>query len=336
MPFVLDPHSAQALSRFLIDRGWMDADRRITRLAPAGAGNMNLTLRAEFDDGTTMIVKQSRAFVERYPTIPAPDDRILAEAAFYRAVATDSVLGARMPRLLHVAEEDRIACFEDLGPAADRTDAYAGAPILTDELRTLVKWLARLHALPLVPAEWGPRLANRSMRRLNHEHMFVLPLDETRAPAADALATGLGAAARAVRCHDRYVRAVAALGTLYLRDGTSLLHGDFYPGSWLRHGDDLRIIDPEFAYFGRPEFDVGVLVAHLLFSGWRFADAASEVPKFYSAVSEFSWPVAWGFTGVELMRRILGVAQLPLHADVRRRAEWLELSQELVLQAPPQ
>lgn len=333
MPFVLDRDSPRALNEFLIAHGWVGADRRITRLAPAGAGNMNLTLRAEFDDGTTMIVKQSRAFVERFPMIPAPEDRILTEAAFYRAVATDSVLAARMPRLLQVAESDRIACLEDLGPAADRSDAYANAPILPTELRTLLAWLARLHALPLVPAEWGARLANRAMRRLNHEHIFVLPLDETRAPDADAIALGLGAAARDVRRDARYVHAVTGLGSLYLHDGTCLLHGDYYPGSWLRCGEALRVIDPEFAFFGRPEFDVGVLVAHLIFSGWTFGDVAPEVHRLYAPPDGFSWSVAWGFAGVELMRRILGVAQLPLRADGARRVEWLSLSRELVLQA---
>jgi len=57
------------------------------------------------------------------------------------------------------------------------------------------------------------------------------------------------------------------LGDLYLSDGPTLLHGDFYPGSWLRTTQGIRIIDPEFAFTGAAEFDVGVFAAHLAFTG---------------------------------------------------------------------
>ena len=57
--------------------------------------------------------------------------------------------------------------------------------------------------------------------------------------------------------------AAIQLGKRYLSEGTSLLHGDYYPGSWLKTKTGLRIIDPEFCFFGPKEYDLGVLRAHL-------------------------------------------------------------------------
>ena len=37
-----------------------------------------------------------------------------------------------------------------------------------------------------------------------------------------------------------------------------------------------------------------------------------------------------GFAGVEIMRRLIGVAQLPLTVDIERKRAWLNLSRRLV------
>jgi hypothetical protein len=38
---------------------------------------------------------------------------------------------------------------------------------------------------------------------------------------------------------------VNELGEIYLADGAQLVHGDFFPGSWLRTPHGPMIIDPE-------------------------------------------------------------------------------------------
>ena len=45
-------------------------------IARAGDGNMNCTLRASLG-GRTLILKQSRPYVAKYPSIPAPLDRAI-------------------------------------------------------------------------------------------------------------------------------------------------------------------------------------------------------------------------------------------------------------------
>ena len=83
----LDPDDRDALSRYLRSQGLLDPDEGLLEAAKAGEGNMNLTLRLR-TARRSLIVKQSRPWVEKYPTIPAPEDRALVEIAFYDATRT--------------------------------------------------------------------------------------------------------------------------------------------------------------------------------------------------------------------------------------------------------
>lgn len=332
MTFVLDPSRPSELQNFLRARGLLAADRQLAHLERAGEGNMNLTLRARFDDNRSLIVKQSRAWVEKYPTIAAPETRILSEIAFYRAVAGEPALARRMPGLVYYSARDRIACFEDLGAAADLTSVYQGEPLGDEIERELLQWLHALHALELDPNDWGEVLQNRGMRTLNHAHIFEIPFSGDGAPDLDAVTPGLAAVARRLR-NDLSLRGRARdLGSRYLGRGSCLLHGDFYPGSWLRHRRGVRVIDPEFAFFGAAEFDVGVYLAHRLLAGAPEA-TLKDALAIYAPPPTFETPTALGFAGIEIVRRLLGVAQLPLTADLARKRDLLAVARDLALSA---
>ena len=58
-------------------------DETIERSERAGDGNMNLVLRV-VTNRRSLIVKQSRPWVEKYPQIAAPAERIAAEIRFYQ------------------------------------------------------------------------------------------------------------------------------------------------------------------------------------------------------------------------------------------------------------
>lgn len=329
-----DPDGVQ---RFLGARHWLPDGGRVTGVTRAGEGNMNLVLRVAYEahgEAGTLILKQARPWVEKYPQIAAPPGRLAVEADFYRALGADPALAARMPALCGVDESAATAWLEDLGDAADHLGVYRGDALPAADLDALLDWLARLHALPIDPARW-PRLSNREMRALNHAHIFVIPL-AADGPAADDFCPGLGRIARALRADATLARRLTALGDRYLADGTRLLHGDFYPGSWLRTADGPRVIDPEFGFLGCPEFDLGVLIAHLHFAGHPgmelpAGDAAASVLSAYVPPPGFDPALARAFAGAELVRRLLGVAQLPLDADLAQRERWLETGRALLL-----
>lgn len=316
------------MERYLSGRGWLQDGERVESVTRAGEGNMNCTLRVQ-TDRRSIIAKQSRPWVEKYPSIAAPEERVLTEAMFYRAIAPLAEVAARMPRLIDCDESHRVALLEDLGETADFTFVYRDGGSDLAPLPSLCSWLSALHGAQF---DQGVRrgLENRPMRRLNHEHIFSLPLQADNGLNLDAITPGLARLARRVIEHAELAEVVAGLGQRYLANGNCLLHGDFYPGSWVQSADGAWIIDPEFCFFGPSEFDVGVLVGHLLLAG-RSPQCALGVFDYYEAPALFSREVALRFAGVEIMRRLIGVAQLPLGADLADKEHLLTLSQRLIL-----
>lgn len=323
-PFSAD--EPRSVERFLADRGWLPQGARVVDMERAGDGNMNLTLRVRWHTSGaargTAILKHARPWVEKYPDIPAPAHRVIVEADFYRLVAADPLLAGGMPAFHAVDEGACAALLEDLGDAGDYTGIYAGAPLAAGDLDALLAWLGRLHALDVDREAW-PRLANRELRAMNHAHQFTVPLgdapDGNGAPDADAFCPGLARKAALVRADDRVRRRLRELGALYLADGERLLHGDFHPGSWLKSAAGPRVIDPEFAFFGPPEYDLGVLVAHLKFAG----DDGRSLGA-YGGPGALDTSLRDAFTGMELIRRLIGIAQLPLPAGLAARERWLD------------
>jgi 5-methylthioribose kinase len=326
--FFLDPGKSDALQVYARDRGWILPGESLVSVTKAGEGNMNLTLRLKTTE-RSFILKQARPWVEKYPAIDAPAARARVEAGFYRAVASRPALRAAMPALRGHDPESGILVLEDLGDAQDLTPLYRGERLSGHDLEALVSYLAELHR-PF--AERESLFENREMRALNHEHIFRLPLATENGLDLDRITPGLDAAAGELKEDEAYVARVRELGALYLEDGPSLVHGDFFPGSWLRTDRGIRIIDPEFCFLGSAAFDLGVLLAHLHLSRHppSLCDQAVGLYGEHARMDADFLATARGFAGAEIMRRLIGVAQLPLEAGLGEKRTLLALSKRLV------
>ena len=157
----------------------------------------------------------------------------------------------------------------------------------------------------------------------------------------------------------------------FLTHAQALVHGDLHTGSIFVREDSTKVIDPEFAFYGPAGYDVGNVVANLVFA-WVNADTTmpagrereeqcawiartlEEVVDLFQRKWKRLWeervtePVAryrgfagWyldgvlrdtaGVTGLELCRRIVGIAQVKditsiAEPEKRVRAERLCLS----------
>lgn len=323
--YLLDVDDREGLEAYLRQRSWLAPDEAIDEVRVAGEGNMNCTLRVRTST-RDIVVKQGRPWVEKYSHIPAPWSRTLVEAAFYEIAARVDALASRMPRFYGVDEVSRIVALEALD-GTDLTSLYSGETLATDDLDGLTRYLAALATVRVT----GPRaelLRNRKMRALNHLHIFDFPLQEANGLDLDPITPGLSDAARRLKANRSYVARVRRLGEHYLADGSQLVHGDYFPGSWLRTPDGLRVIDPEFCFLGAAGFDVGVMLGHALLSG-----QPAEVCDAIEAAGrrlEHDEALVRGFAGVEIMRRLIGVAQLPLACGLDTKLALLDRSEALV------
>jgi len=299
-------------------------EESITGVTKAGEGNMNLVLRVT-TDRQSVIVKQARPWVEKYSDIAAPDERILSEIEFYRCISQASNLQTAMPSVVASDPSQRLLVLEDLGAASDYTTLYrstVGADEVDSVFEHAIDWVAQLHEHDIV-GEHG--IGCDPLLSLNHQYIFSVPLLDPPATDLDLACDGLTKASRALCSDDSVREAMERLGKAYLGGGGDgpLLHGDYYPGSWLKTESGFRVIDPEFCFCGPREFELGVVAAHWIFCGSDASRATIDrvCDRYAKDVSRKQMA---GFTGAELVRRLIGVAQLPLDADLTRRAEWLE------------
>ncbi len=324
--YFLNSENLSELTTYLQTQGWIASTEHVTRAMKAGEGNMNFTLRVTTNEHS-LILKQSRPWVEKYPQIAAPWDRALLEGRFYQIISPVSAVASGMPKLLGVDNNSRIIALEDLGQARDFTTLYRGESLTKPELQSLINWLSQLHRF-FTDSEFSAEFANQEMRNLNYEHIFDLPLREENGLDLNAITPGLAAVASVLKTDKNYLKIIRELGSLYLTDGDTLLHGDFFPGSWLKTATGIRVIDPEFCFFGSREFDLGVLIAHLY-----LAQQNPDLIKFtlQCYTQSFDEKLMWKFAGVEIMRRLIGVAQLPLRIGLLEKTKLLELSHEFVI-----
>lgn len=323
----------ETLISFLKKIVWIASDESVEEVSKAGEGNMNFVARIRTSK-RSIIFKQSRPWVEKYPQIEAPVERIESEIAFYEAVKPFPALAGGMPALLAVAPHARCALFEDLGNVQDYTDIYNadihnGDLPPVHEIRPLLQWLGTLHRTSFDHTHKAV-LANKAMRTLNHAHLFSIPLQSGNGLALDDITPGLQAHAAALQQNSAFVKAIQHLGTLYLADGDTLLHGDFYPGSWVRTAKGPRVIDPEFGFFGPAAYDAGVCAAHLFMAGYDDA-SIQHILKAYQQPAGFDKRLACQFAGMEVMRRLIGVAQLPMTRTLAIKVHLLDRATQLVL-----
>lgn len=325
MPDQSSPAAAEVLAQL----GWLPEGRHAVSVAMIGEGNMNLVERVTLDDGSTLILKRSNPWVQKYPHIPAPIERAQVEAGFYASVA-GTAAGVMMPGHLGFDKASAANLFVDLGNGNDGMVAYSGAQIGAGVLDAVADWAATLHSLP-VPA--NPDLANRAMRTLNALHIFDFPLDPANGFDLDAITPGLQAAADRLKHDSDFIAGVQRERERYLGDGPGvLLHGDLYPGSWLTKEDEVFVIDPEFCWIGPREWDVGVLIAHLKLSGQPEASTRQLIARYGRLLDPaLDQSVLHRIAGIEIMRRIIGVAQLPLTHDLAGKTSLLAEARSLVL-----
>jgi 5-methylthioribose kinase len=328
--FFLDDENQDGLESYLKYQRWIDEDASIASVDKAGEGNMNKVLRVQLAGGDSYIIKQSRPWVEKFPDIPAPSERANIEGLYFKETGQNETIASFSPDLLHADPDSNILFLEDLGEGADLIYLYEKERDMDEvTLKALMDYISALHQ-NFNQHESDFYIENRGMRKLNAEHIFRFPFLEDNGMDLDEITPGLADVAATYRSNDELMDQVAFLQYRYLQNGENLLQGDFYPGSFIKTEDGLKVIDPEFCFFGDAEFDLGVFHAHMLMA--QQPDGIVDgVMEHYKKSPTFSDMLYRQYTGIEIMRRILGLAQLPLSLDLAEKEMLLKQAHELLL-----
>lgn len=311
----------RALQDFLERKGWLNATELVSAIEKPGEGNMNVVLRVQTNE-RTFILKQSRPYVQKYPQIPAPLERIGVEHMFYSTLAA-AQMSHHFPVILNYDAYDHVLQLQDLGQCEDMSYIYAKGTMAPDTLKQLVAILASIHQsdTPNFPE-------NMELRQLNHQHIFVLPFLMDNGFELDTVQEGLQALSLPYKTDWVLAEKVTEIGKLYLSKGSVLLHGDYYPGSWMTESDQLYVLDPEFSFLGFAEFDLGVLAAHCIL-------ATNEETYLATVLDLYPQPIdhtlVGQVAGIEIMRRMIGLAQLPLKRTIEEKQYLLQKAYKMIL-----
>ena len=328
MIFLLDADNIDGLNNFLRHKAWLKRNEVVFSATKPGEGNMNCVLRITTNLGS-YIIKQSRSYVEKYPQVSAPKERAMSEAAFYNCIQQNPFLLQHTPQILNVDEENNVLLLEDLGTTNDFTYLYEGERKLTEkDVYALTAFLNELHVN--VIKNFDPLLRNESMKQLNHQYIFVYPFMENNGLDLNTITKGLQELSLQYKKDDALKAKAKLLGEIYLEEGNCLLHGDYYPGSWLNTNNGIKIIDPEFSFFGYAEFDLAVMIAHCYLSAQPQAIIDSIIAA-YNSKDDFNEELLNQFIGIEIMRRLLGLAQVPVVATLETKKALLKKSYAFIM-----
>lgn len=300
--------------KYLFDR----TGHQFDSIEKAGEGNMNLTLRLK-SAAETIIVKHSPPYCAKYPHIPAPQERLKTEFTFYKTIEKEGIHSGMTPKIYDFDEKHNILLMEDLGTCRDFSFLYSReCEIELDVLDKLSFFLSSLHAQENVSSL--DILRNHSMKKLNHSYIFTLPYLDKNFDLESLFPESY----KEVRLllDERAIQKTAMdFGEIYLNEGNTLLHGDFYPGSWLQVAHTIYVIDPEFCFIGVPEFDLSVTVAHLILAN----QPKNKITHFLTNYSRpFRNEYVNSFASLEIIRRLTYVAQLPLKIVETEKVELLK------------
>jgi 5-methylthioribose kinase len=311
---------------YFIEQGWLEPDEEILDFSKAGEGNMNFVARVCTKD-RSFIVKQSRPYVEKYQQVLAPIERIEIENAFYQCTNSSVLIKSFSPEIISFDELNHTLVMEDLGLASDFLSIYVGTLSITEkEIERLVGYLVCLHNL-----EQTSFPDNCKMKALNHEHIFHYPFLEANGFDLDTVQKGLQVLSKPFKRNEDLKEKIRVLGLRYLEKGSTLLHGDFYPGSWLEVGVRLKVIDPEFAFLGDAEFDLAVMLAHFMMAGLG-EETIQFAKSHYKKHRKLDEHLLNQYIGVEILRRLIGLAQLPLGLSLEDKKVLAQRAEKMILE----
>lgn len=280
-----------------------------------GDGNLNYIFRISDEANNSLILKYAPPYLRMLGEgFTLPQKRICVE--MHTMSYFEQIAPSLTPKIIHCDEEHFCFMMEDLkGYALLQTLALTQhQPLAIYE--TLGSFLVSLyHHKPCIRAEGY--YENPTLKAISRDYIFRFPhiLDH------DALI--LPSFFTPSPKSDLFLDNIAWLTTLFEEDKSCLLHGDLHTGSVMVKGSAIKIIDAEFSFFGPIGFDIGVLLAHILFNEIYTSIAYNSVCyqkihalfKGLGVLPSKVFMQSVGFCGAELFRRLVVPAKAkPLEA----------------------
>ena len=132
---------------------------------------------------------------------------------------------------------------------------------------------------------------------------------------------------------------VAALRNGFMNNAQALIHGDLHSGSIFANEQGIKVIDPEFAFYGPMGYDIGNVIGNLFFA-WANKLAAEydklvtfplyRATAFRKAYLDGVMADSYGYAGTEIIRRVVGDSKVMEVTSVTDPAQRLPMERALI------
>lgn len=247
-----------------------DADIEIDEI---GDGNLNYVyiVRERENPKNAIVLKQAVPYLRMVGEAwPLGRDRMTFEIRGLQQY--NELVPELVPKIYHADEEMSVLIMEHLGEHIIlRHGMIEGEryPKIGQDIGIfLAETLFRTSALGMDSIQRRELMdrftLNGELCKLTEEFIFTFPIMEHDSnysnPETDEFARNI------LRTDSEYKLRVLELKNLFLTKTDALLHADLHTGSLMVNGDETKIIDMEFAFFGPFGFDIGKIIANFLMS----------------------------------------------------------------------
>lgn len=274
--YLLDTESVKT---YLVEQLGLLSPQQPLMAEEIGDGNINYVFRVRSEaSGKSIIVKQADRLL-RSSGRPLDITRSKREAEALRiyAVLTPHLI----PQLYRYDEEMSAICMEDISACGSlRKELMAGHPLPDQFAENAAAFLADavfptsdLFVPPEEKKERVKDFINPELCAISETLVFSEPYCNGK--NRNRITAGNESFVQKMLYTDEALKAeVAALRETFMNKTEALIHGDLHTGSIFIgragiNGSCMKVIDPEFAFYGPIGYDLGNLIANLYFA-WMY------------------------------------------------------------------
>lgn len=298
-----------------------------TECREIGDGNINYVFQVRsLRDGHSVIVKQADRLL-RSSGRPLDLYRNKIEAAVLQLEG--ELAPGLVPEVFYYDETMAATSMEDVSACRNlRKELMADRvyPHLSRDISTfLADTLLPTTDLVLAAEEKKQRVrfyTNPELCKITEDLVLTEPYYDYK--GRNIITEGNGAFVRTFLYEDDALHAeVAMLRLGFMNNAQALLHGDLHSGSIFINEHELKVLDPEFAFYGPMGYDIGNVIGNLFFS---WANKTFTEPEKQGVADALARCIEETFdlTREKLASRYEELVTLPLYRVPAFRESWLD------------
>lgn len=247
------------------------------RCKEIGDGNINFVYRVwDVNSDRSVIVKQAGETARISDQFKLSTNRIKIESDL---LTLQGKLAPGLVPVVYMYDEVMKCCaMEDLSDHEIMRTAlirHQKFPLFADHITTfLVNTLLSTTDVVLdhkEKKEWVKQYINPDLCEITEDLVYTEPFNDYRG-RNDVFLPNLGWITAEIYRDDELRFEAAKLKFQFMTHAQALIHGDLHTGSIFVRPDSTKVIDPEFAFYGPMGYDVGNVIANLIFA-WANGDA---------------------------------------------------------------